>query len=103
MLTLEQAKELSPGDRVHYTGRQECTRKVGPRGGVTAKIVECRVSGQPTTWKRTPSRVQVPVKFGMYENSYITESNLHEWHLASECPLNDTIIGEGVPPSEIRV
>lgn len=89
-MNLEQAKSLGRGDHVHYTGLQPCTRTVGPRGGVTTKFVDCRISGQPSTWKRYPDRVAVPVKYGMYEHSYITEHNLGEWHLASECPLRDS-------------
>lgn len=82
-----QARSLGNRDILHYTGISDCRRIVGPRGGVTIKIVECRVSGQPKTWKRDPNRIQVPVKYGMYAHSYITEDNLDDWHLASECPL----------------
>lgn len=86
-MNIKQAQALIPGDRVHYTGRQDCQRIVGPRGGITIKIIECRVSGAPKLWKTRPYEVRVPVKYGMYENSYITQENLNEWHLASACPL----------------
>lgn len=87
-MNLEQAKLLKTGDKVHHTANQTCTRTVGPRGKVKIKAIECRVSGPPITWKRSPERVQVPIKYGMYINSYITEETLNDWHLESECPLN---------------
>jgi hypothetical protein len=33
-------------------------------------VRECRVSGKPKTWKTRPGHVRVPIKYGMYENSY---------------------------------
>lgn len=86
MLTLEQAKGLSKGDFVHYTGRQICSRTVGPRGGETTKIVQCKVTSVQT-WKREPNRVCVSVKYGMYDYAKIQEWDLAEWHLADHCPV----------------
>lgn len=82
-----QAKSLCPRDELHYTGVQPCIRTVGPKGGVTIQVTTCRVSGQPKTWKRSPERVKVPVKRGLYANAYLTQDDLDDWHLASECPL----------------
>ena len=31
-------------------------------------IRDCKVNGAPKTWKRDPSRVEVPIKYGMYEH-----------------------------------
>ncbi len=75
-------------DAFHYTGRHECTRTIGPRGGITVKVTSCRRSGKTQTWKRDPARFRVPVKYGLYESAEITEANAADWHLASECPLN---------------
>lgn len=86
-MNLKQAKALKRGDEVHYTFNHACSRKIGPRGGETLRVTRCRVNGEPHTWVRQPDRVQVPVKYGMYVHSYITEENLDDWHLASECPL----------------
>jgi len=32
-----------------------------------------KVNGKPKTWKRSPERVQIPYKYGLYEYGYITE------------------------------
>jgi len=85
-MTLADAKNLRPGTLLHYTGRQSCTRTVGPRGGVTTNVVTFKVTGQPKTWKNSADRVKVPVKFGLYEHAYLTEMNLSDFHLASDCP-----------------
>jgi hypothetical protein len=95
-MNIRQAKSLKPGDRVHYTGFRECTRTVGPRGGVTIDITECRVMGQPKTWKRSPDRVSVPVKFGMYRHTHIIDEELQNWHLAEDCPLLEESTQENV-------
>jgi hypothetical protein len=34
-----------------------------------------RRNGQTKTWKRSPDRFQIPVKYGLYEFGYITEQN----------------------------
>lgn len=86
-MNLRQAKSLKRGDIVHYVANHPCSRISGPRGGVTIKITKCRVSGEPHVWRRSPERVQVPVKYGLYVNSYITEENLNDWHHEKDCPL----------------
>ena len=85
-ITLEQAKTLRHGQRLHYTGKRACTFAVGPRGGQTLTFTEVRVSGAPKTWKRTPGRVEVPVKYGLYESAHVHEGNLSDWHLPGDCP-----------------
>lgn len=76
-LTLEMAKFLTPNDHLCYrflrrTGR---TKKDQPSG------VMVRVSGQPQTWKRSPERVRVPWKYGMYESGAVNEGNLGDFTL----------------------
>jgi hypothetical protein len=91
MITKEQAMSLPYGASViHYTGRHQCQRIVGPRGGVTVNITSCRASGQCKTWKTRPSEFKLPIKHGLYESSYITHENAGDFHLASECPLETT-------------
>ena len=60
MITLEQAKSLRYGQILIHdlTGKR------------------WRDTGQPKVWKRTPSRVQVPVKHGLYAYDYVTENEL---------------------------
>lgn len=93
-MNLEQAKTLRPGDKIHYVGNGLCTKRIGPRGGVTVKVTEFRVNGQPQTWKSRPDRVRVPVKFGLKYHGNITEENLEYWHLSSECPLSEVPEGQ---------
>ena len=71
----------------HYTGRHECKRETGPRGGVTETITRVRRSGATQTWKRDPARFRVPVKYGLYESFEITERNAADFHLPEDCPL----------------
>ena len=40
-----------------------------------------RVNGKVKTWKRDDSRVQVPMKHGLYDCFYITEDNMQQWEL----------------------
>jgi hypothetical protein len=35
-----------------------------------------------------PERFRLPVKYGMYESSAITNSDANQWHRAEDCPLN---------------
>ena len=66
MITLEQAKALRYGQTVLFDGNRN--RKGEPQ--------RWKVNGQPKTWKRSPERVQVPVKHGLYTFDYITEDLL---------------------------
>jgi len=58
-MTLEEMKALSPGAHVWFRTTSGDARM-------------CKVNGKPKTWKRTPSRVEVPVKYGMYEYGTFT-------------------------------
>jgi hypothetical protein len=71
-------------DRFHYG---ECTRTVGPRGGVTESVEQWRRNGQTKVWKTRPAEFRVPVKFGMRGHTYIDQGNAHLFHVESECPL----------------
>lgn len=61
-ITLEQAKTLRYGDILTHD-------KTGKRW---------RVNGKVKTWKRDISRVQIPVKHGLYSYDYVTQDNLNE-------------------------
>ena len=41
----------------------------------------CRVNGACKVWKTRPDEFRLPVKHGMYDCSYITESNAAEWRI----------------------
>ncbi len=87
MITKAQAMALSHGAGLHYTGRHNCTRTVGPRGGVKVSIVDVRTSGACRTWKTRPEAFRVPVKYGMYESFEINEGNAGDFHVPADCPI----------------
>ena len=66
----------------------ECTKTVGPHGGVKIKQIRCRRSGRTQTWVTRPADFRVPVKYGLYESGEVTHTNATQWHAASACPLN---------------
>lgn len=97
MITRDQALALDLGDELHYTGPSGkrphglphgCLRLIGPRGGEQYEIVRARVNGACKTWKRRPEAFRLPVKHGLREYAYVTESNAQWWHRASDCTLH---------------
>lgn len=93
MITKEQAIALGNGslrEDIHYTGKHDCARHIGPRGGITENVTRVRPSGKCQVWKTRPDEFKLPVKYGMYESSYITHRDASDWHLASECSLAQT-------------
>ena len=66
-----------------------CTRSIGPRGGVTESTETWRRNGKTMTWKTRPENFRVPVKHGLYAYSNITELEADRVHTADDCPLND--------------
>lgn len=70
--------------------RGECVRTHGPRGGIDEQIEQWRRNGATKTWKHEPDRFRVPVKYGMRGYSYLDDTNAEEFHLASQCPLEET-------------
>jgi len=74
-ITLEQAKALRHGDIIHHNFNKNSD----------GSCQRWRVSGKVKTWKRSPDRVQVPLKHGLYAYDYLTENELDKVHLADEC------------------
>jgi hypothetical protein len=60
MITLEEARNLKPGDYL-----------------VDSWGKRWKVNGKVKTWVRSPEKVKVPVKHGLYSYDYITEDLLH--------------------------
>lgn len=87
MITKAQALALRYGEIVHYTGKHECSRHIGPRGGVTENVTRARVSGKCKTWLSRPDDFRIPVKHGLYESGEITHLLAGDWHVEDECPL----------------
>ena len=71
-MTLSEVKALKHGDIVHHS-------EVKNADGTPARG---RCNGKVKTWKRDPSRVQVPMKHGLYDCFYITEQNMADFELA---------------------
>lgn len=43
-----------------------------------------RINGHAKLWKKSPWKVRVPIKWGLYGYSYLTEHNLHCFSLTEE-------------------
>lgn len=61
-LTLDEAKELKPGDILHSDQTKH----------------RWRVNGQIKRWKRSPDRIRIPLKHGLYRYDALTESDFHD-------------------------
>lgn len=61
-MTLEEGKMLSYGEHIWFLDTKGSARRV-------------KVNGRPQLWKRSPSRIRVPVKYGMYETGAFTEQD----------------------------
>lgn len=79
MVTKEQAVTART-----FHGRN-CLWIVGPRGGRRFLGEVWRRHGATQTYKRRPDAFRVPIKRGLWEYAYITESNARDFHVASEC------------------
>jgi hypothetical protein len=53
-------------------------RTLRNRDGTALRV---RSSGKCQTWKTRPEEFKLPVKYGMYESSYITHATASEWSL----------------------
>ena len=84
MVTKEQCMAADYRSEFHFG---DCTRTIGPRGGVTIRQTRVRVSGRCQTWKTRPAEFRLPVKCGLYESSDITADRATMFHRAEDCPL----------------
>jgi hypothetical protein len=85
MISKEQAIELAQSGRWFHYGN--CTRVVGPRGGVSEHVVQVRPSGKCQTWKTRPAEFRLPCKHGLYESGEVTERNAASFHTVEDCPI----------------
>ena len=65
-ITLEQAKNLKHGDILYHIVNLNADNS--PQ--------RWKVNGKVKTWKRSPERVKVPLKYGLYQYDYLTEKDL---------------------------
>ncbi len=96
MITKEMAIHAS---EFHANG---CTITRGARGGIITRIVRWRANGMAQTWKRSPERFGVPIKYGLYACSSIDNYNADAFHVPSDCPaLQLGMVGsDGWPTAE---
>jgi hypothetical protein len=66
MITLEQAKLLKVGQTIYQI--DEYNADGTPR--------RWKVNGAVKLWKRSPGRIQIPLKHGLYAFGYLDEYNL---------------------------
>lgn len=66
-LTFEQAKNLRPGDVLHST----------VHNNADGTPQRWKVNGAVKTWKRDPSRIYIPLKFGLKGYDSLTEADFH--------------------------
>ena len=67
MITINQAKDLKQGDILYHVINRNADNT--PQ--------RWRVNGKVKLWKRSPNRIQVPLKHGLYSYDYLTEDDLN--------------------------
>lgn len=78
-LTMEEALTA---DTFHGSEACHAEVTVGPRGAVHVGRTETyRRNGRTQTWKRSPSRFSIPVKYGMYDAFRITDETPEDVHV----------------------
>ena len=74
-ITLEQAKALQFGDYIYSNQFTNADNKTPRRW---------RINGQIKLWKRDSNRIQIPVKYGLYNHGYICYGEVN----SKICPIN---------------
>ncbi len=74
MLTLDQAKRLTFGTVLYHARNRNAD----------GSPQRWRVNGAPKLWKRSPGRVQVPIRHGLRSYGHLTEDSLHLVCLSEE-------------------
>lgn len=62
-MTLAEAQTLRYGEHIWFVANDGSARQV-------------KVNGTPKRWKRDPNRIEIPVKYGMYEYATFTERDV---------------------------
>jgi hypothetical protein len=80
-ITLEQALTATEFHQTGGPSGRPCESAKGP--------VRWRRNGATKTWKRTPGKFQVPVKYGLRSYDYIRDDDLtgDYVHASEDCPL----------------
>lgn len=70
-ITLEQAKNLHHGEILYHRFNRNADRT--PQ--------RWRVNGKVKTWAKSPHRIEVPIKNGLKNYDYLTETSLNNFSL----------------------
>lgn len=73
VLTLEQAKSLKQGQRIYHTSALASD-------GTPASVRVTSVK----TWKREPERVEIRVKYGLYDYFTVTPAHFSNWSISDD-------------------
>jgi hypothetical protein len=74
MINVEEAKQLTYRNTVYHQDLR----------GSDNLPLRARVNGACKLWKRSPERFEIPIKHGLYNSGYITETNKQDWCLTEE-------------------
>ena len=74
MITFEEAKNLTHGQTIYHTHYKNAD----------GSPQRWRVNGQVKLWKRSPQRIEIPLKHGLRIYDYLTEDNLSSFSLHEE-------------------
>ena len=93
-MTFQEARALSYGNHIWFVGARGDARRV-------------KVNGRPRTWVRSPDRIEIPVKYGMYEFAIFNERDIAEGKLlvptdSEENPYRDSDTGKFLKGQRIR-
>ena len=70
-MTLDEVKQLTYGQHVWFRAVQGDARRA-------------KVNGAPKTWKRDATRVELPLKYGLYEYARMYESDVAQGRILVE-------------------
>lgn len=93
MTTSEQPAPLTYQEALteHEFHYGQCSKTIGPRGGVTIRIECWRRNGQTKIWKTRPGEFKLPVKYGRRNYGSLTQHQAGYFHPASRCPLAERV------------
>jgi len=78
-------KPLTMDEAIAFASERNATFAMNDEKNADGTAVRWRVNGKVKTWKTRPGEFKIPVKHGMYDYGYITEKNLHMFHLNGSC------------------
>jgi len=71
-MTRGEALALQYGDLLYHRTKRQ--------GRGESEPLRVRVTGKVRTWKRDPTRIEIPTKWGLHRHHTITEHQLGEWY-----------------------